>query len=335
MKVNVSLQVFVNVLTTGEKIYEQKVQAHDHQHDDSGRPSGFAAIDGLCFCRRQPDGGWNGGIFPEGAEARRGVVALSRSIGDLWLLAGGTLSGITSDGLDLDGITKDCVSVGTISAPNAEAIMELQPDEVLATEEIPAQKKVVETLTSAGISCRDVRVNSFTDYEQIMKKFTELTGRQDLYMSNVEEVAEAIDELRDSAPAAVRGKSFLLIRASATKTKALKDDHFVATMLTDLGLVNVAADGSSLDDLSLEWIIEKDPAYIFVVTQGSTREANETFKESFLSQPAWNQLSAVRGRRLFILEKDLFQYKPNNRWAQAYQVLLDDLTDGVEGSTEG
>ena len=168
-----------------------------------------------------------------------------------------------------------------------------------------------------------------------MKKFTELTGRQDLYMSNVEEVAEAIDELRDSAPAAVRGKSFLLIRASATKTKALKDDHFVATMLTDLGLVNVAADGSSLDDLSLEWIIEKDPAYIFVVTQGSTREANETFKESFLSQPAWNQLSAVRGRRLFILEKDLFQYKPNNRWAQAYQVLLDDLTDGVEGSTEG
>ena len=251
-------------------------------------------------------------------KAPKRVVALSRSIGDLWLLAGGTLSGITSDGLDLDGIT-----------------MELHPDEVLATEEIPAQKKVVETLTSAGISCRDVRVNSFTDYEQIMKKFTELTGRQDLYMSNVEEVAEAIDELRDSAPAAVRGKSFLLIRASATKTKALKDDHFVATMLTDLGLVNVAADGSSLDDLSLEWIIEKDPAYIFVVTQGSTREANETFKESFLSQPAWNQLSAVRGRRLFILEKDLFQYKPNNRWAQAYQVLLDDLTDGVEGSTEG
>lgn len=268
-------------------------------------------------------------------KAPKRVVALSRSIGDLWLLAGGTLSGITSDGLDLDGITKDCVSVGTISAPNAEAIMELQPDEVLATEEIPAQKKVVETLTSAGISCRDVRVNSFTDYEQIMKKFTELTGRQDLYMLNVEEVAEAIDELRDSAPAAVRGKSFLLIRASATKTKALKDDHFVATMLTDLGLVNVAADGSSLDDLSLEWIIEKDPAYIFVVTQGSTKEANETFKESFLSQPAWNQLSAVRGRRLFILEKDLFQYKPNNRWAQAYQVLFDDLTDGVEGSTEG
>ena len=88
-------------------------------------------------------------------KAPKRVVALSRSIGDLWLLAGGTLSGITSDGLDLSGITKDCVSVGTISAPNAEAIMELQPDEVLATEEIPAQKKVVETLTSAGISCRD------------------------------------------------------------------------------------------------------------------------------------------------------------------------------------
>ena len=62
-------------------------------------------------------------------KAPKRVVALSRSIGDLWLLAGGTLSGITSDGLDLDGITKDCVSVGTISAPNAEAIMELQPDD--------------------------------------------------------------------------------------------------------------------------------------------------------------------------------------------------------------
>lgn len=276
-----------------------------------------------------------GGTEASFKEAPKRVVALSRSIGDLWLLAGGTLAGITSDGMNLDGITTDCVSVGTIGAPNTEAIMDLQPDEVLATEEIPAQKKVAETLTTAGISCRDVRVNSFTDYEQIMKEFTEQTGRQDLYASNVEEVAASIDDLRHTTPAAVRGKSFLLIRASATKTKTLKDDHFVAAMLTDLGLVNIAADDSSLDDLSLEWILEKNPTFIFVITQGDAKKANEAFQESFLSQPAWNQLSAVRTHRLFTLEKDLFQYKPNNRWAQAYQVLLDDLTDGMQESTEG
>ena len=43
--------------------------------------------------------------------------------------------------------------------------------------------------------------------------------------------------------------------------------------------------------------------------------------ESLLADPVWSTLSAVRGGRVYQLPKDLFQYKPNARWDEAYAYL--------------
>jgi iron complex transport system substrate-binding protein len=64
------------------------------------------------------------------AKQPESVAALSKSIGELWLLSGGQLSGITSDGMSLTGIGKDAVSVGTVSDPSLESILSLNPDMV-------------------------------------------------------------------------------------------------------------------------------------------------------------------------------------------------------------
>ena len=49
----------------------------------------------------------------EGISASSRVVALSRSVGELWLLAGGKLVGATDDALDLEGISQDTASIGS------------------------------------------------------------------------------------------------------------------------------------------------------------------------------------------------------------------------------
>ncbi len=59
------------------------------------------------------------------------VVALSKSIADMWLLSGGTLKGVTEDAFELDGLNDGAESVGTISKPSTEAILSLKPDLVL------------------------------------------------------------------------------------------------------------------------------------------------------------------------------------------------------------
>ena len=42
---------------------------------------------------------------------------------------------------------------------------------------------------------------------------------------------------------------------------------------------------------------------------------------SGVRRPAWGALTAVREGRVVELDKSLFHYKPNARWAQAYETL--------------
>ena len=259
-----------------------------------------------------------------GLTADSRVVALSRSLGELWLLAGGKLVGVTEDGLNLEGVTAETASVGRILAPSAEAIIALNPDLVLVAPDISAQRELQGTLEAAGIRCQAVDINKFSDYATAMKQYTEATGRSDLYESKVAAVEKKIDTIKAELPKEIHGKSFLVIRASAAKTRVLKSDHFVVAMLEDLGLTNAAPE-SLLEQLSMEGIVEADPDYLFVVLQGDTAEAEAAFHELIAAQPAYQELKAVKTAQVYTLPKEFFQYKPNARWDEAYALLSEYL----------
>ena len=249
---------------------------------------------------------------------------MSRSLGELWLLAGGKLVGVTEDGLNLEGVTAETASVGRILAPSTEAIIALNPDLVLIAPDISAQREVQETLAAAGIRCQAVDINKFSDYAAAMKQYTEATGRSDLYESNVSAVEKKIEKIKAELPEEIHGKTFLVIRASAAKTRVLKSDHFVVAMLEDLGLTNAAPE-SLLEQLSMEGMVEANPDYLFVVLQGDTAEAEAAFQELIAAQPAYQELKAVKTAQVYTLPKEFFQYKPNARWDEAYALLSEYL----------
>ena len=95
----------------------------------------------------------------------KSVVAVSKSNADLWLLAGGELSGTTEDAMELDGISENTAVVGTLSKPNSEAILALEPDLVLLAVDIPAQKELKAELDEMGIRTMAIEINSFEDYK--------------------------------------------------------------------------------------------------------------------------------------------------------------------------
>ena len=70
-----------------------------------------------------------------------------------------------------------------------------------------------------------------------------------------------------------------------------------------------------LDDLSMEAIIAADPQYIFVTIQGNDSDAAMKNVEDLLtSNPAWASLTAVKNDHYYILDKRLFNLKPNAKW---------------------
>lgn len=251
------------------------------------------------------------------------VVCLYGSYADAWLLAGGTLIGVTEDAIEERNLNvDDAAVVGTVKEPNAEEIIALQPDLVILSSDIAAQNEIRDVLENAGLACAFFRMDTFEDYREIMMTFCAVTGRDDLFEENVTAVEQQIEAVRASFEKRDIAPSVLLIRAFSSGIKAKTDDELAGVILKDLGTRNIADDHPSmLEDLSLEEVIAADPDYIFVTTMGSEEKALAYLNSLIEGNPAWQELSAVKEDRYVVLPKELFHYKPNNRWGESYEYL--------------
>ena len=73
-------------------------------------------------------------------------------------------------------------------------------------------------------------------------------------------------------------------------------------------------------------IRDRNPDFIFVVPMGNDdAAAMKALEDQTAANPAWSTLSAVQNGNYVTLDPHLFQYKPNERWDQSYQVLYDAL----------
>lgn len=105
------------------------------------------------------------------------------------------------------------------------------------------------------------------------------------------------------------------------------ENSVLGEMLAALGCVNIAdSDASLLEELSMEAILAADPERIFIVMQGSDQEkVRQTLESAVLSNPAWQQLSAVKNGRVYYMDQQLYNLKPNARWGEAYEKLAEIL----------
>ena len=263
------------------------------------------------------------------------VVACMGSFANAWELAGGTLVGVSDDALQAAGWTiqsPDVATVGDFTAVNLEAVMALDPDFVIMTSGTggrggdSSQADLRDALVGAGIPVAYFEVTTFDDYERLMRTFTDITGRADLYDQNVAKVAEAIDAIVGAAPAE-NPPTALVLTTFSGGTRVQNSGTQTGAMLADLGVNNLADENRSLlKDFSLEAVIEMDPDFIFVIPMGNdTEAAMRNLEEATAANPAWGSLSAVQNGRYITLDPTLYLAKPNAQWDAAYQGLFDNL----------
>ncbi len=246
----------------------------------------------------------------------------------MWLLAGGKLVASVNDAWDsLDlGLDDSVVKLGAILEPNVELLIASQPDFVIASANTKPDVEMLATLENAGITVAYFDVNNYEDYIAMLDICTDITGRKDLYEKNGVSVRTEVENAKKQIDGS--NPKILLLRAASKNIKAKGSDGIVSgEILKDLGCVNIAdSDSSLLDDLSLEAIVKEDPDFIFVIIQGTNTEAALKNVDTLLkSNPVWNSLTAVKNDRYYVLDKSLYNFKPNERWGEAYQKLADIL----------
>ena len=256
------------------------------------------------------------------------TASLLGSFSDVWLLAGGKLVASVNDAWDsLDlGLDDSVVKLGAILEPNVELLIASQPDFVIASANTKPDVEMLATLENAGITVAYFDVNNYEDYIAMLDICTDITGRKDLYEKNGVSVRTEVENAKKQIDGS--NPKILLLRAASKNVKAKGSDGLVSgEILKDLGCVNIAdSDSSLLDDLSLEAIVKEDPDFIFVTIQGTNTEAALKNVDTLLkSNPVWNSLTAVKNNRYYVLDKSLYNFKPNERWGEAYQKLADIL----------
>lgn len=260
------------------------------------------------------------------------VACLLGSFADLWMLAGGEVCATASDAfVDLALDPTEVVNLGGAHSPNLELLLSANPDFVIASASTASHLAMRETLERLYIPVAYFDIDNFVDYLRALEICTTLTSRPDLYQKNGIELKEGIDEVKNTycKQNFTRGeKKILLLRTSSTgvKVKGSKGT-ILGEMLSDIGALNIADEnGSLLESLSLEAILLEDPAHIFVVTMGSDTElALNAFYRMTEENVAWGSLTAVREGRVHIMDKTLFNQKPNARYLEAYETLLEKL----------
>lgn len=261
-------------------------------------------------------------------ENPRKVAALIGSFADIWLLAGGEVTATVNDAwesLKLD-LGEDTVNLGSITEPDVERLIASQPDFVLASVNTEADLALLDVFDQAKIPAAYFAVSDFEEYLHMLDICTQITGRRDLYEENGLKVQAHIEAAKKRADGS--SPSVLFLRASSGSVKAKgSEGNVCGEMLAGLGCINIADSSDSLlEDLSMEAIIAADPAYIFVTIQGNNQEAAmKNVEEMLISNPAWASLSAVKNGNYHLLDKRLFNLKPNARWGEAYELLADIL----------
>lgn len=247
------------------------------------------------------------------------VVCLYGSFADLWYEAGGDLVGIIESST-LPQQAMDLPKVGKMSTPNVEAILALEPDLVILREGYAKQEELVSIFEANNILVYRANYNSLEETMTTFKNFCGMNEAVALYTEKAQPIIDGIKALQEEKKAF----TYLQLFASS-KSISAKDDNITSEIINGLGGENIASNYAIADEeskqFSFEKIIELDPDYIFVQTMGDIEKCKERLEADVVSNPAWASLTAVKEGRFIYLPKELFLYKPNMKFLEAYEYV--------------
>lgn len=264
------------------------------------------------------------------------VAALLGSYAHIWHLAGGTVIASADDAWEDFEIplADDAVNLGGTKDLSLEKLFEANPDFIIASSNTSQHVEWLDSLEGAKLNVAYFEVSDFEDYLRVLKICTDITGRTELYDENGSNISEKIETIIEASQKRIQDHNgeapkVLSLRASATWIRAKNSDgNVLGEMLRDLGCINIAdSDDSLLENLNLEHIMQEDPDYIFICQQGNDIEGIKNHIQQFISEnPAWSNLTAVKEGRVYVMERDLYTLKPNDRWSEAYEKLEEILS---------
>lgn len=263
------------------------------------------------------------------------TIVLMNSILDMWYMAGGEAVGRVSGSTNVPEAAAEIEDLGRITSLNLEMMLALEPELIVVSSTYSASEDVKKLAEENGIECAliDSSIEPYKSFEKILYLFSLVNGTEEQFMTDIEKIVEDCDAMIEKANAVEEKPSAAILFTSTKSIKLNSDITLTGDMFKLMGGENIAMDaveeGAKYVDYSFEVMLQKDPDFILITTMGDEEACKANFEENVATKDAWADLTAVKEGNVYYLPKDLFMYKPNARYAEAFEYLGKIMYPGV------
>jgi iron complex transport system substrate-binding protein len=211
-----------------------------------------------------------------------------------------------------DDCLKDIPTVGTHLQPNVEMILALRPDLVVQGG-VPKGMPALRKLQEQGVSVAMFAPRDFEGLFSVIRRLGVMTDRTEA----AQEVIRGMEEKLSDIARRVAGRKPLRVFFEVRYHNLLAAGRgsLVNDIITRAGGVNILDTPQKLTAYSLEALIQADPD-IYLIQQGPMNRS----PEDIYSRPYYQELQAVRSRRVLVVEESLYS-RPGPRSADAVEQL--------------
>ena len=205
--------------------------------------------------------------------------------------------------------------VGSWMKPDYEAIVELKPDIVIQGR--TGTPEIEDKLEPAGITVVRLELGHTAKMEENWAKLGYILDREDnakelgdWYREHLDKIKSRTEEFSDDEKPQV-----FIAFSYYGSDKAMGNKYYLGPLCTMAGGFNIAGDIEGSIEVDPEWVIERNPDVIVLVTLSSeaangydTDDSTEMkeFRENVMSRPAWKNINAVKNERVYIVGWHMF-----------------------------
>lgn len=196
----------------------------------------------------------------------------------------------------------------------AESLLLLKPDLVIANGVEALQNTLGEELKKAGIPLLTLPCKRLVDNYTEIELLGRLTGSENQAQKEIERIKYNIEKernlVKDEKP-----KKALLVFGLSTSFSMILPGTRQDDILLLAGGENIVSDveslgGSKFAPISLEYVAQKDPDYVFFLNHGLREKMKIKMQETLAGNSAWHTIRAVREGRVYILPPEIYAINP-------------------------
>ncbi|MFW6007006.1 MAG: ABC transporter substrate-binding protein [Halanaerobiales bacterium] len=221
--------------------------------------------------------------------------------------------------------------IGTITEPNIEKIVSLEPDLVIASSINDIQS--VNRLKELGISVAGFSPATVNDTMLTMKKIGTLVGEEEKVQKIVSELQLQLVEIKNIVDSHLenneRKKVFYEIWTDPLTTAG--ENTFIDDIINIAGGINIGAEAQGhWPQYSLEKLIKEDPE-VYISTPHSSQE--EVTVSSIKERDEFETIKAVKNENIHIVNQDIVN-RPSPRIIEGLKIFVKavfpELTEEIE-----